>query len=236
MKEKDAEKALPVHVGLIMDGNGRWAKRRGLPRSFGHKKGADTFTKAVEWFGNRGVKYLTVYAFSTENWKRPKEEIDGIMSLLDEYLDKADNNIEKNIKTVFIGDRERLDKNLQNKMRHLEEETSGCTGITAILAINYGGRDEIVRAVREIAKEAKSGKVNEITEEYISNKLYTAGIPDPDVIARPSGEQRLSNFLLWQSAYSEFIFMDTLWPDFSEKDVDYILDEYAKRNRRFGAL
>ncbi|MBP0990805.1 MAG: di-trans,poly-cis-decaprenylcistransferase [Oscillospiraceae bacterium] len=236
MKEKDAEKALPVHVGLIMDGNGRWAKRRGLPRSFGHKKGADTFTKAVEWFGNRGVKYLTVYAFSTENWKRPKEEIDGIMNLLDEYLDKADNNVEKNIKTVFIGDRERLDKNLQNKMRHLEEETSGCTGITAILAINYGGRDEIVRAVREIAKEAKYGKVNEITEEYIGNKLYTAGIPDPDVIARPSGEQRLSNFLLWQSAYSEFIFMDTLWPDFSEKDVDYILDEYAKRNRRFGAL
>ncbi len=235
---KGTREVLPEHVAVIMDGNGRWAKKHGLPRNLGHKKGAEVFTKSVEWFADRGVKYLTVYAFSTENWKRPKEEVDGIMSLLKEYLDKAKDNKDKNIRTLFIGDKSALDKSLSKKMSEIEEKTVNCSRITVLIAINYGGRNEIVEAVRKIAEEMKNGDIRaeEVTEEYLSSKLYTARIPDPDVIVRPSGERRISNFLLWQAAYSEFVYMDRLWPDFSEKDVDYILDEYAKRNRRFGAI
>ena len=223
-----------------MDGNGRWAKLRGMPRTFGHKAGAKAFRKTVENCLERNIEILTVYAFSTENWKRPKEEVDSIMKLLGEYLDEAFNNEAKNtdICVKILGDKTALSPKLQEKIKNIEEKTKKNTKITVNIALNYGGRDELVRGFKDLAMQIMQGKLNvdEITEEKISSSLYTAGQLDPDLIIRPSGELRLSNFLIWQAAYSEFVFMNVLWPDFGAKELDEALEEYAKRNRRFGAV
>ncbi len=229
---------LPRHIGLIMDGNGRWAKKRGLPRKAGHKAGAKTFKKIVRYCNQIGVPYLTVYAFSTENWSRPQEEVDGIIRLLRDFLADASNYRDENIRTRFVGDISVFDSDIQRKIAECEEVSASHTGLTLNIAINYGGRDEILCAARRLAAEAAVGKrlPETITAEDFSEQLYTAGEPDVDLIIRPSGEQRLSNFLLWQAAYAEYIFLDTLWPDFDEACMDRVLEEYASRNRRFGGV
>ncbi len=232
-------KQLPTHIGIIMDGNGRWAKKRGLPRSAGHKEGANTFRKITKYCNKIGIKYLTVYAFSTENWKRPKEEVDFLMKLFEQYLKEAlEDFTEENIKVVFLGNKNAFSEKLQKLICEVEESSKNKTGMVLNIAMNYGGRDEITKAVRELAIDVKDGKINpdEITANDISDKLYTSGQPDPDLIIRPSGEYRLSNFLLWQSAYSEYVFMNIMWPDFSEKDLEKALEEYSSRNRRFGGI
>lgn len=221
-----------------MDGNGRWAKKRGLPRSAGHKKGADVFGETARYCRDIGIRYLTVYAFSTENWKRPADEVAELMSMLKKYLVDADNYKNENIRLCFLGDRSALDDELCELMRTVEENSRQNTALTVCMAINYGGRSELCMAAKQIAAEALSGKLalDDIDEACIAKHLYTADIPDPDVIIRPSGEKRSSNFLLWQSAYSEYIFMDILWPDFTPKSLDAALAEYAGRNRRFGGI
>lgn len=221
-----------------MDGNGRWAKLRGLPRKAGHKEGSKAFKKISKYCRKIGVKYLTVYAFSTENWKRPKDEVDSIMNLLRNYLDDALSDGKENARILFIGDKSPLDDDLKTKIAEIEKETENNDAITIQIALNYGGRDEIVKACREVANEVKSGNLNldNIDEDLFSSHLYTKGIPDPDLIIRPSGEMRISNFLIWQCAYSEFVFMDILWPDFSEKDLDKAIEIYLTRNRRFGGI
>ncbi len=229
---------LPVHVGIIMDGNGRWAKKRGLPRKFGHREGAKTFKKIVKYSKKIGIKYITFYAFSTENWKRPKEEVDAIMSLFDEYLDDVRSHIKENVKVLFIGDRTKLSSSLQDKMNSLEHDSKDMTAMTLILAINYGGRDEVIHSVKNIAELVRDGfvKPEDIDESLINSNLYTEGVPDVDLIIRPSGEMRISNFLIWQSAYSELYFSDVLWPDFTTKDYDKALESYSNRSRRFGGI
>ena len=233
---------LPRHVGIIMDGNGRWAQQRGLPRYKGHIEGAKTFRKIGEFAGNLGIECLTFYAFSTENWKRPPEEVAAIMDLFREYLRELDErkaeNEEKGIKVNFIGDRTGIPKDILKMMGYSERITRKKDHVILNIAINYGGRQEILHSVQEIAKEVEKGKLksSEITEEMISEHLYTGGLPDPDLIIRPSGEYRLSNFLLWQSAYSEFWYSDILWPDFTEEDFTAALHEFEKRNRRFGGV
>ncbi|MFQ8599634.1 MAG: isoprenyl transferase [Oscillospiraceae bacterium] len=233
-----AARVLPNHIGVIMDGNGRWAKKRGLPRRMGHSKGAKTFKEICRYCNKIGIKYLTAYAFSTENWKRPREEVDAIMELLKEYLQDAHNYKDENIKTRFIGDRSALSDELVRLMEDAERESADATGMTLNIAINYGGRDEIVRAARSLAEQVKSGSLQpfEIDEAMLSSQMYTAGQDDPDLIIRPSGEYRTSNFLLWQSAYAEYIFMDILWPDFTPRQLERALAEYAGRNRRFGGV
>lgn len=234
------ETKLPRHVGIIMDGNGRWAKMRGMPRTYGHKAGAKAFREIVQHCFQRHIPYLTVYAFSTENWKRPKDEVDAIMKLLGEYLDEAFKHEEENKDACvkILGDIAPLAPQLQEKILRLEEQSKDRTGITVSIALNYGGRDEIVHGMRGLARRVQEGVLapEEITEEMVSGSLYTAGQPDPDLIIRPSGELRLSNFLIWQAAYAEFVFMDVLWPDFGPKEFDAALEEYAKRSRRFGAV
>lgn len=233
---------LPRHVGIIMDGNGRWAQQRGLPRYKGHIEGAKTFRKIGEFAGDLGIECLTFYAFSTENWKRPPEEVAAIMDLFREYLRELDErkaeNEEKGIKVNFIGDRTGIPKDILKMMGYSERITRKKDHVILNIAINYGGRQEILHSVQEIAKEVEKGKLkaSEITEEMISEHLYTGGLPDPDLIIRPSGEYRLSNFLLWQSAYSEFWYSDILWPDFTEEDFTAALHEFEKRNRRFGGV
>lgn len=233
---------LPRHVGIIMDGNGRWAQQRGLPRYKGHIEGAKTFRKIGEFAGDLGIECLTFYAFSTENWKRPPEEVAAIMDLFREYLRELDErkaeNEEKGIKVNFIGDRKGIPKDILKMMGYSERITRKKDHVILNIAINYGGRQEILHSVQEIAKEVEKGKLkaSEITEEMISEHLYTGGLPDPDLIIRPSGEYRLSNFLLWQSAYSEFWYSDILWPDFTEEDFTAALREFEKRNRRFGGV
>ena len=233
---------LPRHVGIIMDGNGRWAQQRGLPRYKGHIEGAQTFRKIGEFAGNLGIECLTFYAFSTENWKRPPEEVAAIMDLFREYLRELDErkaeNEEKGIKVNFIGDRTGIPKDILKMMGYSERITRKKDHVILNIAINYGGRQEILHSVQEIAKEVEKGKLkaSEITEDMISEHLYTGGLPDPDLIIRPSGEYRLSNFLLWQSAYSEFWYSDILWPDFTEEDFTAALREFEKRNRRFGGV
>jgi len=234
IKKDNTERVLPTHIAIIMDGNGRWAKKRSLPRSAGHVAGAKTFKDIARYCNKIGLKYLTVYAFSTENWKRPKEEVDGIMNLLRDYLKDAENFKSDNIKVNFIGNREVLAEDIKELMRKDEEGSADATGLTLNIAINYGGKDEITRAVREIVKEGIPAE--EITEEVISNHLYTAGMPDPDFIIRPSGEYRLSNYLIWQSAYAEYWFSDVLWPDFKPKHLEKAIDEYNHRHRRFGGV
>lgn len=232
------QEEMPVHIGIIMDGNGRWAKKRGLPRKAGHKAGSTTFRKVVRYCNKIGIRYLTVYAFSTENWKRPSEEVEGIISLLREFLNDARNYKNENIRTRFIGDISPFDEDIREKVAECERESANHTGLTLNIAINYGGRNEMVQAVRRLAEEVQAGRLlpGNIGEEEISSRLYTSGEPDVDLIIRPGGEQRLSNFLLWQAAYAEFLPTETLWPDFDEKCIDQALAEYAGRHRRFGGV
>ena len=230
---------LPVHIGIIMDGNGRWAKRRGLPRTAGHAAGAKTFEKIVEYAGNMGIKIVTVYAFSTENWRRPKEEIDMLMSLLEDYLDNGLTRLAgRDVKIHFIGDESAFSEDFQIKIRHMEKATENNGGLLLNVALNYGGRREITLAVRKIAKLCAEGKLSaeDIDEKTIENYLDTSGQHDPDLIIRPSGEYRLSNFLMWQSAYSELWFDNVLWPDFSENDLRRAVHDYQRRSRRFGGV
>ncbi len=235
-----SQRILPVHVGIIMDGNGRWAKKRGLPRQAGHKVGAATFKKITRYANSIGIRNLTVYAFSTENWKRPKEEIDALMDIFYDYLIEALRDFsEENIRTIFIGDVTAFSPKLQTLIHETEAISADKTGMRLNIAMNYGGRDELVRAMRQIAAGVADGSVRpeDVTAGMISDNLYTFGQPDPDLIIRPSGEYRTSNFMLWQSAYSEYVFMDEiLWPDFSTEDFERALDEYARRNRRFGGV
>ncbi|MBQ8789867.1 MAG: isoprenyl transferase [Ruminiclostridium sp.] len=229
---------MPLHVGIIMDGNGRWAKNRGLPRTAGHAQGAKVFKKTVEWCRELGIKYATFYAFSTENWKRPKEEVDAIMSLLNKYLDDIRKMSQKNTRIIFLGDKSAFSDDVAARLTEIEEVSAKNDGLYILVALNYGGRDEIVTAARRIAEEYKSGKISidEIDEAFFDNYLYTRGIPPADLIIRPSGEQRTSNFLVWQAAYAELVFMDVLWPDFSKKDLMTACEEYMSRNRRFGGV
>ncbi len=233
-KEKTTPRNVPGHIAIIMDGNGRWAKKRSMPRTYGHSVGAKRFKEIAEYCNKIGVKYLTVYAFSTENWKRPKEEVDAILDLLRDYLKDATNFADKNVKLRFIGNREILPADIRELMEKGENNTKDADGMTACIALNYGGRDEMKNAVSRII--ADGVKPQEVTEELISSYLYTNGMPDPDLIIRPSGEYRLSNFLTWQSAYSEFYFDSVLWPDFTKKDLERAIDEYNGRNRRFGGI
>lgn len=229
------EEYLPQNVGIIMDGNGRWAKKRGLPRTAGHVTGAKVFRKIAKYCDRRGIKVLTVYAFSTENWKRPQAEIDSIMNLLRDYLKESLSDFKhENICTRFIGDRTQLAEDIRALMAEAEESTAEKTGMILNIAINYGGRAEIVNAVRSMMSEGISPE--DVTEQTLEQHLYTAGQPEVDLILRPSGEYRLSNYLIWQCAYAEYVFMDVLWPDFTEKDLEKAFTEYARRNRRFGGV
>jgi len=230
---------LPQHIGIIMDGNGRWAKKRGLPRTGGHAAGAKTFERIVEDAGNIGIKVVTVYAFSTENWNRPKEEVDALMTLLEDYLDNGlDRLAGRDVKIHFIGDSSAFSDSFRQKICHMEKATEKNGGLLLNVALNYGSRSEITNAVKEISCKVKEGilSVSDITEKTISEHLYTNGQPDPDLIIRPSGEYRLSNFLMWQGAYSELWFSDCLWPDFTKKDLLKAISDYQKRNRRFGGV
>ena len=230
---------MPRHIAIIMDGNGRWAKKRGLPRTAGHAAGAEAFRNIANYCRTLGVEYLTVYAFSTENWKRSQAEIDGIMKLLGKYLTEALADMEKNhVRFKFFGDLTRLSPQLQQLCMDAESRSSQFCDVQVNFCLNYGGRDEIVRAARAFAEDVANGKCEpgELTEEKLSSYLYSAGVPDPELIIRPSGELRTSNFLLWQSAYSEYVFMNVLWPDFGPADLDQAIEEYCRRNRRFGGV
>ena len=240
MGDQSLQKELPKHIAIIMDGNGRWAKQRNLPRKYGHREGAKTLRKIVEYCNKIGLQYLTVYAFSTENWKRPKDEVDSIMELLEQYIDEAFAHREENdeVRTKFIGDMTALSPVLQEKIARIERLGENRRGLLVNVALNYGGRDEIAHAVRNLGEKIKNGEIlpEQIREEEIERCLYTAGQPDPDLIIRPSGEERLSNFLIWQAAYSEFVFMDVLWPDFTPKDLEQAIQIFQQRHRRFGGI
>ena len=230
---------LPVHIAIIMDGNRRWAASRGLPKSIGYREGANTLKKIVKAGDELGIKYLTAYAFSTENWTRPKDEVDVLMSLLLEFLKNADKEIAgKNIRIKVIGGTNGLSEEIKNEIVRVTTNTQKNNGLTLVIALNYGSRNEIVDAVKRIASDVKRGglKTSDINEKLFSNYLYTSGIPDPDLVIRPSGENRLSNFLLWQSSYAEFWTSDILWPDFSKQDLIHAITWYQKRNRRFGGI
>jgi len=233
-KKINTERRVPVHIAIIMDGNGRWAKKRSLPRSAGHVAGAKTFKEIAKYCNKIGVKYLTVYAFSTENWKRPQAEVDGIMNLLRDYLKDATNFKSENIKLKFIGDFAPLAEDIRELIIKDEKESENATGLQVNIALNYGGRDELTHAVRSIVESGVAPE--DITEELISDNLYTTGQPDPDLIIRPSGEYRLSNYLIWQSAYAEFWFSDILWPDFKPEHLEQAIDAFNHRNRRFGGV
>jgi undecaprenyl diphosphate synthase len=227
----------PVHVAIIMDGNGRWAKARGLPRVAGHKRGAEAVRVAVESCREIGVKYLTLYAFSSENWKRPANEVDDLMGLLRLYLKREVKDLDNNnVRLRCIGDRDGLADDIIRLIDDAEQKTTGNLGLTLQIAVNYGGHREIVAACRSIARAVAAGELNpdDIDEETVSANLHTAGVPDPDVVIRTSGEKRLSNFLLWQTAYSELIFLDTLWPDFNKESLLGAIEEYHRRDRRYG--
>ena len=229
---------MPKHIAIIMDGNRRWAKSKGLPVALGHKKGAETLENIVRYANKIGLEYITVYAFSTENWKRAEEEVKALMLLFQSYLDKYSRIADsENIKVQFLGDTEAFNKKMKKQIDDCEERTKNNTGVTFNIAMNYGGRNEILNAVKKIAKKVQDGEISveDITEQTISNNLYTRGIPDPDLMIRTSGEMRTSNFLPWQLVYSEFLFVDKNWPDFSEQDLDEAIIEYQKRTRKFGA-
>ena len=233
-KDKNIQDVNLKHIAFIMDGNGRWAKKRGLPRELGHKKGAETFKTIMEYCGDVGISAVTFYVFSTENWKRPQREVDALMKLLDEYLDESKDMLLKrndDVRFVFIGDKNIFTPKLRQKMEELEALTKDRARIVN-LAINYGGRDEIVNAFNTLIAEGKQS----ITEDDISNSVYTKDSPPLDMIVRTGGDLRISNFLLWQAAYAELYFTDTLWPDFSKKDVDKVIEEFNNRNRRFGGV
>ena len=231
--------SVPRHLAVILDGNGRWAKKRGLPRTAGHVQGARNVEDMCEWVWNHGVEYFTVYAFSTENWSRPPEEVKTLMKILRDYMKgsikRANAN---NMRVRIIGDRTALDEDIRVSIEKLEEATSANTGLKFTIAINYGSRDEILRAVKKLAADVEAGKrqSDAITEADIAAALDTAGYPDPDLLIRTSGEQRISNFLLWQCAYSEFYFAEVNWPDFKEKELEAALESYASRERRYGGI
>jgi len=230
--------APPKHIAIIMDGNGRWAKKRGLPRTAGHAAGAESFRRIANYCRTLGVEYLTVYAFSTENWKRSQEEVAGIMKLLGAYLREALADMEKNrVKFCFFGDLSRLSPELQKLCREAQSRSAEYD-VQVNFCLNYGGRDELVQAARGFACDVAAGKYapEALTEELLSSYLYSADVPDPELIIRPSGEKRTSNFLLWQSAYSEYVFMNVLWPDFGPADLDAAIAEYHRRSRRFGGV
>lgn len=234
-----APELMPKHLGIIMDGNGRWAKKRGLPRSVGHSAGAAVFKKITRYCSKIGIRFLTVYAFSTENWTRPPEEVGALMVLFKQYLEESLRDFRNDdIKVNFIGDTSKFPPNLQKLIAETAEVCKGRRGMVLNIAMNYGGRAEIVRAAKSLAAKAVAGSIRipDITEKTLSAELYTSGQPDVDLIIRPSGEERLSNFLLWQSAYAEFISMDVLWPDFTPADLNKALMEFAHRSRRFGGI
>ncbi len=243
MAEKDAEKMedmmVPAHVAVILDGNGRWAKKRGLPRSMGHREGCKTVEKTVELAARMGIQYLTVYGFSTENWKRSSEEVGALMQLFRYYMVRL-LKIAKanNVRVKMIGERSRFDQDIIEGINRLEDETRENTGLTFVIAVNYGGRDEITRAVKRLAADCQEGKLNpqDITEQTIEACLDTAGIPDPDLLIRTSGEIRLSNYLLWQCAYTEIYVTDCLWPDFDQEELEKAVAAYNRRERRYGGV
>jgi undecaprenyl diphosphate synthase len=233
------KEALPSHVGIIMDGNGRWAKKRGLSRSMGHKRGADVFGTIARHARDVGIEALTVYAFSTENWKRPDQEVSSIMNLLREYLSDADRYEKDNMRMRILGEQDRLDDDIRQKIADIESRSASYTGMRLNIALNYGGRGEILTAARRLAELYAAREITDlaaVSEADFGNLLYTAGLPDVDLVIRTSGEYRISNFLLWQSAYAEYVFSDVLWPDFSTKDFDAALAEYANRGRRLGGV
>ena len=238
--ECSSSRNLPQHIGIIMDGNGRWAKKRALPRKFGHREGAKAFRKIVEYCDKIGLQYLTVYAFSTENWKRPKDEVDAIMDLLEQYIDEAfaHQGGGDTVRTKFIGEMSALSPVLQEKIKRIEKLGEGKTGLTVNVALNYGGRLEIAQAAKQLAQQVQEGTLSpeQIDEQAVARCLYTAGQPDPDLIIRPSGEERLSNFLIWQAAYAEFVFMDVLWPDFTSEHLEQAIEIFNRRSRRFGGV
>ena len=230
---------IPNHVAIILDGNGRWAKKRMMPRQYGHAKGAQVVEQICEDAWNMGIQYLTVYAFSTENWNRPDSEVKKLMDIFSKYMvDKLQKVGQKNMKIRFIGERSRLDKAMIEKIENLEESTKDNTGLNFTVALNYGSRDEMVRAMRKMAAEIKEGKLEpeDITEEKYNTYLDTAELPDPDLLIRTSGEQRLSNYLLWQLAYTEFYFTDVMWPDFNKEELAKAVEWYANRDRRYGKV
>ncbi len=239
MAEKLENTVVPKHIAIIMDGNGRWAKKRGLPRTAGHKAGAKTVETVCEEAYRAGVEYVTIYAFSTENWSRPQEEIDMLMNLLRNYLSDSLNNAKKNnMKVRVIGDRSKLAPDIIRKIEETEEASKGYTGLKLQIAINYGGQDEILRVTRKLAAKVRDGEIGEedINKELFEATLDTVGLPMPDLLIRTSGEQRLSNFLLWQLAYTEFYFTDVLWPDFGKKDLLDAIRYYNTRDRRYGGV
>jgi len=229
---------LPRHIAIILDGNGRWAKKRGMPRTAGHLAGSENFRKIATYCKNIGVEYLTVYAFSTENWKRPQDEVSAIMKLLDKYLHEAISTMEKDqIRMKVFGDVSGLSPKLQSLVEETNAISQRYEGFQANICLNYGGRDEIINAAKRYARDLAEGKASEnISEEDFGQYMYSAGIPDPDLLIRPGGEQRISNFLLWQCAYSEFYFTDVLWPDFTSKELDKAIAEFQKRDRRYGGV
>lgn len=232
-----AEK-LPRHVGFIMDGNGRWAQKRGLPRKMGHRAGAEVFKKIADYCREIGIEYITFYAFSTENWKRPADEVNALMDLFDKYLDDAEEYARKKTRMLFLGDKTPFRESIRQKMLSIEERTREFDSCTVMLAMNYGGRDDIVYAAKRAAELVSSGymSADDVTEDMFGSLLYTGDAPDVDLVIRPSGEYRLSNFLIWQCAYAEYYFSDVLWPDFTTSDLDRALTAYSDRNRRFGGV
>ena len=239
MATSQVQNTCPRHIAIIMDGNGRWAKKRGLPRTAGHAAGAETFRRIANYCRTIGVEYLTVYAFSTENWKRSEDEVNAIMKLLGKYLTEALRDMQKNhVRFKFFGDLSRLSPELRTLCLDAEEKSAAFAGVQVNFCLNYGGRDELVRAAKNFAADVVAGKytADDLTEALLSSYLYSADVPDPELIIRPSGELRTSNFLLWQSAYSEFVFMDVLWPDFGPADLDAAIAQYSQRNRRFGGV
>ncbi|MBQ1372204.1 MAG: isoprenyl transferase [Oscillospiraceae bacterium] len=237
--EKTGVSNVPTHIAIIMDGNGRWAKKRGLPRSAGHKVGAEAFRGIANYAKEIGLQYLTVYAFSTENWKRSEEEVNAIMELLEKYLRELLRDMDKNrVRFCFFGDLSPLSAALREEAAEVAERSRQYEGVQVNFCLNYGGRDEILRAARTFAAKCAAGeaKPEDLSEADFSNLLWSAGVPDPDLVIRPSGEQRISNFLLWQSAYAEYYFTDTLWPDFGPRDLDLAIEAYNKRSRRFGGV
>ncbi len=228
---------LPRHIAIIMDGNGRWAKKRKMPRTAGHAVGAETFRKVATYCKDIGLDYLTVYAFSTENWRRPPEEVEAIMGLLEKYLLESIEKMERDkVKMKFFGDVSVLSPRLRELIARTEEISKRFEGCQVNICLNYGGRDELVRAMRRYALEVSEGRANDIDEAGVGDYLYSAGIPDPDLLIRPGGEYRLSNFLMWQSAYSELYFTDTLWPDFTEREINRAIAEFQRRERRYGGV
>lgn len=233
------DRHVPTHIAIVMDGNGRWAKKRGLPRQAGHKVGAEAFRTIANYAKSIGLKYLTVYAFSTENWKRPEEEVNAIMELLENYLREAIRDMEKNrVRFCFFGDLSRLSPALQEEAREAVERSAKYEGVQVNFCLNYGGRAEVVRAAQIFAQECAEGKrkPEELTEAMLSDLMYSQGVPDPELVIRPGGELRTSNFLLWQSAYAEYYFTDVLWPEFGPEELEQAIAAYNSRKRRFGGV